>query len=61
MSRFEGKKYQEIADIQSVSVRTIEDRVGEGFESIERSSEWIFNSFTFVYLLISKFSNIDNV
>lgn len=37
MSRYEGKKYQEIADYQSVSVRTIEDRISKALAHLRIS------------------------
>jgi len=55
MSRFEGKKYQEIADIQLVSVRTIEDRIGKALSLLkEHLSEYLIAALLFT-LSISKF------
>jgi len=43
MSRFEGKKYQEIADIQRVSLRTIEDRIGKALNFLKTSLNQYLN------------------
>jgi len=36
MNKYEDKKYQEIADIQIVSVRTIEDRIGKALNLLKQ-------------------------
>ena len=54
MSRFDGKKYQEIADIQQVSVRTIEDRIAKALSLLkEHLNEYLIEFIPFI-ILISK-------
>ncbi len=54
LSRFDGKKYQEIADIQSVSVRTIEDRIAKALSLLkEHLNEYLIEFIPFI-ILISK-------
>jgi RNA polymerase sigma-70 factor (family 1) len=56
LSRFEGKKYQEIAEIQKVSIRTIEDRVGKALNLLKSYlSEYIY-AILILFSALSRFS-----
>jgi RNA polymerase sigma-70 factor (family 1) len=51
MSRFEGKKYQEIADYQSVSVRTIEDRISKALAHMRIFLKDYLDSFLILFTI----------
>jgi len=52
MSRFEGKRYQEIADIQFVSVRTIEDRIGKALNLLKlHLNDYLITAILFILLI----------
>jgi RNA polymerase sigma-70 factor (family 1) len=55
MSRYDGKKYQEIAELQQVSIRTIEDRIGKALSFLKSSLKEYFITILIFTYTISKF------